>query len=771
MTTPSLFISLDGTWQLAFGPQAGRAADMAQSDIPADWPVIAARVPGNVEIDLMAAGRLPANLEQGNRIYEAQRYEAHQWWYRREFAAPELKPGQRLFLAFAGLDTLGTVWLNGHKLGSTANMLVEQRFDITAAVRAGGSNELVVGIDSAVLEGRRQAPAPGEFAFAANWESLSVRKAPHMYGWDILPRLVSAGLWRGVTLEVADPTRWNTLYLATIAADPAAGTASALLDWDFITDRAAVDDLAVRVTLQRRGQVAHQSSHPVLGTHGRARLELNGIALWWPRGYGAAALYDATVELLDAAGDVLATAAWRTGFRTVELRRTEVTTPEAPGEFLFVVNGQPIFIKGTNWVPLDALHSRDPQHLAGAMAMLADLNCNMIRCWGGNVYEDHAFFDFCDEAGMLVWQDFALACAVYPQTEAFAAVIRAEAEAVIGKLRNHPSLALWAGNNEIDEAHRWSGSGLDPNVHDRLSREVLAAAVRRQDPLRPYLPSSPYLGPEWFRRGGDDLMKPEEHLWGPRDDFKGPYYRRSQAHFVSEIGYHGCPNRETLEQMMDPECLWPWQDNDQWLTHAVRGKPRETAFNYRIPLMSNQIKVLFDTVPDNLDDYIMASQISQAEAMKYFVEWARLGKWRRTGMLWWNLRDGWPVISDAVVDYYGRKKLAYDYLRRVQADVCAICAEPAAGRQEVVLVNDTLAPVTGCVSVRAAEGAAPLLETAFSIPANGRIVAGTVAESATPALYQLAWTVAGRTRRNHYLAGPRPFSLEQYRHWLALLGD
>ena len=142
MTTTSRILSLDGTWQLAFGPQAGRAADMARPEIPADWPVIPARVPGNVELDLMAAGQLPGNLEQGNRIYEAQRYEAHQWWYRREFAAPELKPGQRLFLTFAGLDTLGTVWLNGHKLGSTANMLVEQRFDITDAVRAGGTNDL-----------------------------------------------------------------------------------------------------------------------------------------------------------------------------------------------------------------------------------------------------------------------------------------------------------------------------------------------------------------------------------------------------------------------------------------------------------------------------------------------------------------------------------------------------------------------------------------------------------------------------------------------------
>jgi len=743
---------------------------MSQPEIPAEWPSIPAQVPGNVELDLIAAGQLPANLDQGNRIYEAQQYEAHQWWYRREFSAPQLQAGQRLFLTFAGLDTLGTVWLNGHKLGSTANMLTEHRFDVTDTVCA-DRNTLVVGIDSAVLEGRRHVAAPGEYANAINWESLTVRKAPHMYGWDILPRLVSAGLWRNVALEVAEPTRWNAFYLGTRALDTTTGTATIWLEWDFTTNRMALDDLTVIFTLRQGNKPAHHSVHPALGTHGRILLDLKGIEPWWPRGYGAAALYDATLELQDTAGMVLATATWRTGFRTVELRRTEVTAREAPGEFLFVVNGEPVFIKGTNWVPLDALHSRDPQHLAGATAMLVDLNCNMIRCWGGNVYEDHAFFDFCDAAGILVWQDFALACAIYPQTPEFAAVMRQEAEAVIGKLRNHPSLALWAGNNEIDEAHRWSQNGLDPNLHDRLSREVLAAAVRRHDPLRPYLPSSPYLSPEFFRHGGGEHLKTEDHLWGPRDDFKGAFYRNSSAHFVSEIGYHGCPDRASLEQMMDPAFLWPWQDNDQWLTRAVRGKPRETAFNFRIPLMSKQIKVLFDTVPNDLDDYILASQISQAEALKYFLEWARLGKWRRTGMLWWNLRDGWPVISDAIVDYYGRKKLAYGYLRRIQADLCAICADPIAGRQEIVLVNDTLAPVAGTVTVRDLDSGHPLLDTTFAAPANGRTTAGTVAESAQPACYLLEWTAGGHTRRNHYLAGPRPFSLPQYRRWLTLLDD
>ena len=443
--------------------------------------------------------------------------------------------------------------------------------------------------------------------------------------------------------------------------------------------------------------------------------------------------------------------------------------PSGPGEFVFLVNGQKIFAKGTNWVPLDSLHSRDPQHLAPTIDMAVDLNCNMIRCWGGNVYEDHAFFDLCDRHGIMVWQDFALACAIYPQTDEFAASLRREAEAIVAKLRNHPSLALWAGDNEIDIFYHRMLPGMDPNT-DRHSRGTFPAVVRRLDPYRTYLPSSPYSSPEMVRRGAIINEQPERHLWGPRDDFKGAFYTGSLAHFASEIGYHGCTDRKTIEQMIDADHVWPWQDNDQWLTHCTRPHRDFTGWNYRIRLMGKQIAVLFDTIPDNLDDYVLASQISQAEAKKFFIEWFRQAKWRRTGILWWNLRDGWPIFSDAIVDYYGRKKLAYEYIRRVQKDVCAICCEPAGGRHEVVVVNDTLWPAAGHLSITDADSGAVLLETEYAVEANWRTTAGFVAQATRPAMYLMRWTGGdGRRQLNHYLAGPRPFSLADYRRWLGVM--
>jgi beta-mannosidase len=265
-------------------------------------------------------------------------------------------------------------------------------------------------------------------------------------------------------------------------------------------------------------------------------------------------------------------------------------------------------------------------------------------------------------------------------------------------------------------------------------------------------------------------LMPEQHLWGPREDFKGRFYTGSGAHFVSEIGYHGCPARRSLEAMMDREHLWPWQDNDQWLTHATRPHPAATGFDYRIPLMARQIAVLFETVPENLDDFVLASQISQAEAKKFFIEWFRAGKWRRTGILWWNLLDGWPIISDAVVDHFGRRKLAYHYIRRAQADVCAMVGEPVEGLHPVVVVNDTLQDAHLALTVRDLDTGRTLLEAGSPVGANDKAVAGRLAVSAKPAIWLLEWNCAGSRGQNHYLAGPRPFRLADYRRWLEQMG-
>ena len=762
-------ISLDGSWRLSYGPQRSDGPRSPGELALAGWPAIAATVPGNVELDLMKAGLLP-ELSVGTNIYRLRELEGNQWWYQRKFSTPKRTGNTRIELVFEGIDCLGTIFLNGREVGQTRNMFIAHRIDVTDQLReAGGENELTVRLDSAVLAGRQHEPSALEGAFAANWESLSIRKAPHMYGWDISPRIVSAGLWRSVRLESMPSTRLTDVYFTTLRLDSNRQKAQVLVDWNFATDGFTIDRWKIRLSFERDGKQILQKIFPVFGSHDRHKLDVTRPDLWWPRGYGTQPLYELTLELLNGDGKVLDTWHQRVGIRTIKLVRSDITTPEKPGEFVFVVNGEKIFVKGSNWVPLDSLHSRDKQHLSSAFDMLADLNCNMLRCWGGNVYEDHDFFELCDQHGLMVWQDFALACAIYPQTEAFAAEMRDEATAVVRKLRNHPSLALWAGNNEIDQAYTgWFGYPLDPNT-DRLSRQVLPEVVRQCDPIRDYLPSSPYYSPELIKAGNRSENRPEDHLWGPRHDFKGKFCTSSPAHFVSETGYHGCPDRRSLEQMMEPGFVWPWQNNEQWLTHAVRPLPGETGYNYRIPLMANQTAVLFGAVPDNLDDFILASQISQAEADKFFIELSRMRKWQRTGILWWNLRDGWPIISDAIVDYYNRKKLAYQYIKRVQTDVCAMCGEPEDGRQPLVIVNDTLTEASGHVVIRDVDSRLTIFESNYHVDRNGRAEVGFIPQASKPAMWLIEWTFGKQKFYNHYLAGPRPFKLDDYKRWLKSL--
>lgn len=763
--------TLNGTWELSYGRSLPGGPSDPSELAGRGWPTVIAEVPGNVELDLIQAGILP-ELSVGNRIYELLPYERYEWWYRRSFTAPLAGPGEQVHLVFEGIDCLATVWVNGVRVGTTDNMLIPHRFDVTGLVRPGSDNEIAVRLAPAVAAGDQGGLDPVCFAFPGNHASLTVRKAPHMYGWDIMPRVVTAGLWREVALELVPAVHWRSVYWGVRATDPDRRTATVHLIWDFAVQPGAAFPRQVRAAIRRQGALLHEASWPVLDAHGSAQLSLTDVDLWWPLGFdgpGPAALYDAELELVGRDGEALEVQTTRLGLRTVHLERTEVTTATEPGEFVFRINGERVFCHGTNWVPLDAFHSRDPQHLDAALEMAVELNCNMLRCWGGNVYEDHPFFDRCDQQGIMVWQDFAMACAIYPQDDDFARRIRLEAEAVVGQLRNHPSLVLWSGNNEIDDAYHWH-AGLDPNT-DRLSRQVLPEVVRRLDPFRPYLPSSPYHSPEYLRRRDRGAQMPEQHLWGPRGDFKAPFYTQSACHFVSEIGYHGCPDRRSLEQFLDPDSVWPWQGNDQWLTHAVRPQPEIAFYNYRIGLMARQITVLFGTIPEALDDFVLASQITQAEAKKFFVEWFRQGKWQRTGILWWNLRDGWPIISDAVVDYYNRRKLAYEYLRRVQADLCLICGEPVDGRHPVDAVNDTRRPASGRLSLRDADSGKALFEAEFRVAANGRQTVGFVPSASQPSLWLIDWTVeGGATGRNHYLAGPRPFDLGDYRRWLGLLG-
>lgn len=807
--------SLDGEWELTFWKQPEEPVTCPQKMAGLETKTIPATVPGNVEIDLVAAG-LEKDPRIGNNNYLTRKWEGYQWCYSKTFSAPVLEKGKRYEIFFGGIDTVADIWLNGEHLGRVENMLIEHSYDVTDYLVA-GENLLQVVIQSSTIYGRRPFLGSISFGHSASPESVNIRKAPHMFGWDILPRVVSAGLWRSVELRTVEPVRFRDVYWMTAEVDVEKRTAEIYADTQFDMPVDFYDGTSVVWTLSRNGKMVYRAQQPCVYHALRQKIHLEDVDFWWPRGYGEPAMYDARCELVAQDGTVLATDTRKLGVRKVKLDFNEINLPENPGRFCFVVNGEPIFIRGTNWVPVDALHSRDVRWMDATVAMVADMNCNMIRCWGGNVYEDHHFFDLCDRYGIMVWQDFTFACNAYPQDEQFGRRIWDETKSVVIKLRRHPSIALWSGNNEIDYSLRRAISCFDPNPNrDNVSRNVIAQVLWEFDPSRPFIPSSPYYTEEVWKRGFIDYEHlPENHLWGPRGYYKTPFYTEAGCVFVSEIGYHGAPDISSLKRMMSPECVYPWVSakaladgekddsykapgavmgggssfaaergavvnpmdadknwNEEWLTKSVRRFPELGKTYDRNNLMINQQRLLFGECPDGLEDFVFGSQVVQAEAMKYFVELWRGRKFSpKTGIIWWNIKDGWPDISDAVVDYYLNRKLAYYYIKNVQTDVCCMMNDARNGKYPLVAVNDTPEPVEGDICVTDVASGKKVYSGSFRVEKNGRTDIAFLPEKAgRQGVYLIAYKVNGKECRNHYLYGKAPFKLSEYREWMEKTG-
>ncbi len=820
-------LTLDGPWSFCIAETPVFDGVRTIADVEAlGLEVLPATVPGNLEVDLQACGRIPDPFS-GMNIAALRRFETCHAVYFRRFEA-ESSAEMDCVLEAQGVDCYARIHINGEPVIECDNMLVEWRVALPEGLLrerneivvvfeppirlwaepaapggswltppspqpppaggGGGDGDAFARPTAAARGGGAPFPSPlmreaagwGDDsprllqAMAANYESLRTRKAPHMYGWDIMPRALSMGLWRSVRILGLPRERIGDTYLETM--DIAADRSSADLHLHYALrlnrnplEPAPDGSVSGGYRLRLEGDCGESEfceEQPVLGCVGTMRFRVDRPALWWPRGRGVQNLYACAVTLMH--GDrMLDRTEFTFGIRTIQLDRTDTTDEAGQGEFCFVVNGERLFVLGTNWVPLDAYHSRDLDRVDRAVALVEEIGCNMIRCWGGNVYESDRFFDLCDRAGILVWQDFAMACAIYPQDAAFQETLRREAIHVVRRLRQHACIALWAGDNECDMSFLWGSSGVDPNTNV-LTRQVLPEVIRQEDPRRPYLPSSPYIAPEAMRKGLQYL--PEDHLWGPRDYYKGPYYIRSLCHFASEIGYHGCPSPESIRRFITPGNEWPYTANREWLLHATSPIPGVDLFDYRVELMAKQVRVLFGQVPDNLEEFAFASQCSQAEAVKFFVEMMRSRKWRRTGIIWWNILDGWPQFSDALVDYYFVRKRAFDYVRRSQAPICMALREPTDDVQEIVVCNDTRDRVELTYEIRDVDADAVVASETVSAGPDVVTVVGEIPyDAGRQTVYHLQWSADGRQGWNHYLAGAPPFDLAWYRNTMEAL--
>ena len=759
-------ISLSGSdWTLFYQKHSESPAIRPAEISSGRYASTATSVPGTVEQALMSSGDL-ADLSTGTNVEQAWELEYGDWWFIKDFEFSEEDLNRADSIIFHGIDTIAEIFLNGKSIGHAENMFIEHEFDVSGLLRS-GNNTLAVHISSPLKWAEAKDYAAEYYQVEGSLESLWIRKPAHMYGWDIAPRVVSAGIHRDVELVSRLQNRITDWWVETESVDLDNNVASLRFHYR-LSQAPRGRKFEIRGSLTDDSHDAIEFSQVPVFIAGSIPITVAGAKFWSPRGLGDPNLYSAALEL--AIDNVVADRhEAKVGIRTLKLSYQQGSDDRA--QFEFIVNGHPIHIMGTNWIQLDYLHSRDVERLHHALELLTESGINMVRCWGGNLYEDTRFYEWCDEHGILVWQDFALACGRYPQTQDFFSALEVEAESVIEKFRRHPSLAIWCGSNENDDSY--VGFGLDPDL-DHITRELLQKLVHMHDPGRPYIAGSPTYSSEMFK--SRQLSAPEQHLWGPRAYFKAPFYTDSGAQFVSEIGFHGMPSLVSLKSFLSEVDERPDFESPEWRSHETHHRRSLPQREYgRNQLMVNQAELMFGKLDGLIEKLIPASQITQAEAKKFFIENSRLNgriskhpqdsrRPGRTGVIWWNLLDCWPQTSDAVVDYYLRKKLAYYYIQLSQQPLCLMVSEATGWKHDVSVVNDSTwhGPVNFRIYKLGVED--PILDGRFELRADERmrVIGSLPVANSEDDVYFIEWSAGELSGHNHYVAAKPPWRLDHY---------
>jgi beta-mannosidase len=663
--------TLGGKWQFR---QAGTSL----------W--LKAAVPGGVHTDLLALSRIPDPFIADNEL-KVQWVAESDWEYRKKFLADsQLLAEEKTFLVCDGLDTLAEVTLNGRLLGKTDNQFRSWRWDVSGWVKQ-GENELVILFRSPlnfIRAHQKERPLKGGGDIPGG---PHLRKSPYHWGWDWGPKLPAIGIWKDIRLEGYSTARLDDVHVRQHHSDGKVR----------ISARAAVQTIsekAIRVRAVLTAPDGSQSSADAAVERGAAEIALDVLdpRLWWPSGMGAQELYAFEV-MLESEGAVLDRRSYLLGLRTIELRRK----PDAWGEsFTFVVNGVPIFAKGADWIPADSFTTRvSDAHLQSLLQSAVDANMNMLRVWGGGIYGEERFFDLCDRLGILIWQDFIFACGIYPDDDTFAENVHREAVENVRRLRHRASLALWCGNNEMEQGWcewKWNQPDDPENLrlkagYDRMFHHMLPAVVAQEDPDRPYWPSSassgePFVDPNGQQRG-------DMHYWGVWHERK-PFtaYREQLPRFASEFGFQSLPPYKTIKAFTAPA--------DRNLTSYVMEHRQRSGPGNRVILSQ-----MLDTfrLPKDFPSLVYLSMVLQAEGMRIGVEHWRRNRARVSGTIIWQLNDCWPSISWSSLDYFGRWKVMHYAARRFYAPVL-LSVEDADEKRDIHVTSDLTRPWAGEVRWR-----------------------------------------------------------------------
>jgi beta-mannosidase len=739
--------SLNGTWQIT---QKGGENEFS------------GKVPGDILTNLFKAGKIDDPFYRENEK-KLQWVGETDWSYSRNFDVDELLLQEdKVLLQCEGVDTLAKISINGKAVASTDNMFRSYEWDVKKLLKT-GSNTINIVLSSV------HGPTQKEFKKHPIRSRIKqghedaypgfVRKEQCNFGWDWGPILVSCGIWKNIGLLGFSKARLDDVSFQQNHTGK-----SVQLKVSSDLEKLSQPSLKVKTSIYFDGECVAESTNSSRGKSIHQSFDISNPQLWWPNGMGAQSLYQVQVELLDEDGVVIDSSSKRIGLRTLRLDRHKDEWGES---FQFVANGVPFFAKGANWIPVHALvGSRRPKDIRRLMQDSAEANMNMMRVWGGGIYEDDSFYEACDELGLCVWQDFMFACVGYPAWDkAFMANVDAEARDNVKRLRHHASIALWCGNNELEQQvvgieNPECGDAMTWKDYKALFDKLLGKVVKDLAPETDYWPSSPHT--PYGDRG--DYNNPDcgdahlWHVWHGKEPFES--YRDCHHRFNSEFGFQSFPEPKTVAtytKKKDRNITTPVMEH-----HQRSGIGNTTIMQYMLDWFR---------LPSSFEMTLWTSQILQGMAIKYACEHWRRSMPRGMGTLYWQLNDVWPVASWASIDFFGRWKALHYMARNFFAPLLVSGVEDQAkGQVEVHVTSDLQKSLSGTLSWVVTSASGKTLEKGkkdLRTPTNGSRKATTLKLSHLLASYGerdlLVWLklkVKGQATSTNLVTFARPKQLE-----------
>ena len=694
-------ITLDGQWHLTgLGPKEGETL------------LLDAQVPGNVHPDLQRAGLItdPFWRKQAD---DCQWVENWEWRYERQFEVAEDFPRDWVVLHFGGLDTFATILLNGEEIGRTANMFIPHEFEVGSRLRT-NTNRIEVRFVPVLraLANKPYQKFAKTTAFNFTGERVYARKMQCGFGWDWVHRLVTAGIWQPVALRAYSTARLDDVYVRTVAAD----TKWAELLVEITATLPTSQPVRARVEIvEAGGSVVASVTTPAGQLTEGLHLSVPDPKLWWPVGYGEQPLYECRVTLLDAQDQAIDSHTMEIGLRTMAL---EEISDNVGSSFTLLVNGTRVFCQGGNWVPADPFPSQvTPAHYERLIEQAKDARLVLLRAWGGGLYEPEPFWRACNRAGVMVSQDFLLACAHYPEDDPeWVEEVRTEFTAAIKMLRNHPCLAFWCGDNELG-----LGSRPDENWScKKLAHEVTGPLCAQLDPSRPFRLTSPYGGdPNNSPFAGDEHTNSMFQQDLTHTDMRGyrAYVDAMTGRFMSEYAASGAPPLRTVRRFMTDADL---TNAAMWEYHT-KNNPHSGSKQTLFQTLEHDANLLYGPA-STPEQHVRQLEYVQYEFIRLAMESARRRQFYCSGIQFWMYNDCWPAAGWSVLDYWGNRKAGWYGL----ASGCkAVIASLDLSDERVYrwwVCNGTLQPAVGTirVAVQPWQGEARWQkELELKVPANG----------------------------------------------------